>query len=130
MKQESLFEDEFVNEEEVYTSHIVTPVYKPRNKTPHILELIDTSKSMRLINEINNSNLNELEKKFLIESAKRHNVFNYEKIADYYATANPEMQKYMERSVLVIVDFNKAYENGYINLANELANQYFDNYGK
>lgn len=36
----------------------------------------------------------------------------------------------VERSALVIIDFNKAYENGYVKLAHDIANQYFDNYGE
>ena len=70
------------------------------------------------------------EKKFLLYAAGRHTVFNYEKIADYYAHATPEMQKFMERSALVVIDFNKAYSFGYIELAQDMANQYFENYGE
>ena len=80
--------------------------------------------------EIDNSNLPIEEKTFLVEAARRHTVFNYEKIADYYAHASKEMQDFMERSALVIIDFNKAYELGYVKLAHEVANQYLDNYGE
>lgn len=125
MKQTNLFGAEFeVKEESEYTSVITLPTYTPRGIKPHILECYDFKKSNRLINEINTSELPEDEKKFLIEAAKRHTVFNYERIADYYAQASPEMQKFMERSALVVIDFNKAYAFGYIQLANELANQY------
>ena len=126
MKQENLFGDDFeIKTGGDYTSAINLPTYEPRGKQPHILELCDTSKSQRLIQEINASNLPEGEKKFLIEAAKRHNVFHYEKIADYYANASKEMQQFMERSALVVIDFNKAYAFGYIQLAQDMANQYF-----
>jgi len=129
MKQNNLFGEDFeIKDTGDYTTAINLPVYEPRGKKPHILELCDTSKSNRLIGEINNSNLPEEEKKFLIEAAKRHTVFNYEKIADYYANASEEMQQFMERSALVVIDFNKAYAYGYIQLAQELANQYFSTY--
>jgi hypothetical protein len=131
MKQTNLFGTEFeVKEESEYTSAITLPLYEPKNKKPHILELADNKKTNRLIQEINASDLPEDEKKFLILAAQRHTVFNYEKIADYYSHATPEMQKFMERSALVVIDFNKAYAFGYINLAHDLANQYFDNYGE
>lgn len=131
MKQHNLFGEEFEKKEESsYTSKINLPIYNPKNKHTHILELLDNSKTRRLILEIENSNVTEDEKKFLIEAAKRHNIFHYENIADYYVGATPEMQKLMERSALVIIDFNKAYSNGYIQLAQELANQYFDHYGE
>ena len=48
------------------------------------------------------------------------------KIADYYAHASKEMQELMEMSALVIVDFDKAYQNGYMKLAYDLANEYLD----
>lgn len=131
MKQINLFGKEYeAKDESSYTSSINLPLYEPKNKKPHIMELEDSTKANRLINEINSSNLPDEEKIFLIKAAKRHTVFNYEKIADYYAHATPEMQKFMERSALVVIDFDKAYAYGYINLAHEIANQYFENYGE
>lgn len=131
MKQHNLFGEEFEKKEESqYTSKINLPTYNPKNKQPHILELYDNSKTKRLILEIESSTVSEEEKRFLIEAAKRHTVFFYEKIADYYAHTSPEMQKLMERSALVIIDFNKAYSNGYIQLAQDLANQYFETHGE
>lgn len=118
------------DEGEVYTKKIVTPIYMPRNKKPYILELFDNSKTIRLINEIKNSNISKEEERFLIEAAQRHTVFNYSKIADYYAQSPKETQYLMERSALIIIDFDKAYENGYIKLAGEVAESYLDNYGE
>jgi hypothetical protein len=130
MRQVDMFgEESETKKESTYTTTINLPVYEPRGKTPYIIELVDTSKTNRLVNEINNSNLTEEEKTFLIISARRHTVFHYEKIADYYASASPEMQQFMERSALVIIDFDKAYTFGYINLANDIANEYFKQYG-
>jgi hypothetical protein len=131
MKQINMFGEEFeCKTESSYTSKIITPEYLPNNKKPHILELFDDSKTKRIINEIKNSNISEEEKKFLITSASRHTVFNYQKIADYYSHSQKEMQELMERQALVIIDFDKAYQYGYIKLAQEIANQYFDNYGE
>lgn len=81
---------------------------------------MNDSKTKRIINEINNSNVPEDEKRFLTEAAKRHTVFNYESIADYYAHATPEMQLLMERSALVIIDFEKAIQLGYVKLCDEI----------
>lgn len=131
MKQINLFGAEFEPQKESqYTSKITIPIYEPKNAKPHILELVDNMKTKRIIAEINKSGLPEDEKLFLIEAAARHTVFNYQRIADYYANASIEMQTLMERQALVIIDFNKAYEYGYIKLAHDVANQYFDNYGK
>lgn len=67
---------------------------------------------------------------FLIEATRRHTVFNYEKIADYYSHASKEMQKLMEQSALVIIDFNKAIESGYIKIKDEISNLYLDEHGE
>jgi hypothetical protein len=131
MAQLSLFGKEFEQTtESKYTKKIEAPIYEPKNKQPHIRELYDYLKTNRLISEIKNSNVSDEEKHFLIEAAKRHTVFNYEKIADYYAHASKEMQNLMERSALVIIDFEKAIELGYVNLCNEIEKQYLTEYGE
>ena len=131
MKQIDLFGSEFKNnEEKKYSAKIESPIYEPKNAKPHILELMDNSKTNRIINEINNSSLSNEEKNFLIEAAKRHTVFNYEKIADYYAHSSIEMQNLMERSALVIIDFEKAIQYGYVKLCDEIRNQYLTEYGE
>jgi hypothetical protein len=129
MKQESLFEDEFEQQEQKYTSKVKIPICEPKNKKPHPLELYDSTKTSRLINEIQNAEIDDDEKKFLIEAARRHTVFNYSKIADFYAHSKPEVQRLMEKSALVIIDFDKAISYGYVRLSQEVANQYFKDYG-
>jgi len=128
MKQINLFGNEVENKDEFYSTKIEAPIYEPKNQKPHIMELLDNSKTKRIIAEINNSNLPEEEKIFLIEAAKRHTVFNYERIADYYAHATPEMQSLMERSALVIIDFEKAIQFGYIKLCDDISKQYLEVY--
>ncbi len=130
MKQFNLFGKPESVTEGKYTSKIKAPVYEPKNKKPHILELMDDSKTKRLIREIKMSEIPEEEKVFLIEAAKRHTVFNYEKIADYYAHSSPEVQNLMERSAMVIIDFEKAIELGYVQLSKDISNQYLQEYGE
>jgi len=131
MKQQNLFgEDPTEKTESEYTSKIKAPIYEPKYKKPFVFELVDTTKRGRLINDINNSTLPQEEKDFLIHAANRHNVFNYELIADYYAHATPEMQSLMERSALVIIDFDKAIQYGYVKFSNEIADIYIKEHGK
>lgn len=118
--------DESVKIDNKYSSKIKAPIYEPKNKKPNILELVDTFKANKLIKEIEQAGISQEEKKFLIEAAKRHNVFNYSLIADYYAHASEEMQNLMEKSALVIIDFKKAIENGYVKLSEEIAEQYIE----
>ena len=53
-------------------------------------------------------------------------VFDYGKIANYYAHSEKETQELMENSALVIIDFNKAIENGFVRLTEEI-NEMFNN---
>lgn len=132
MKQINLFGQEFApkKDEQKYSSKIEAPIYEPKNKQPHILELVDKSKTHRLMREIDKSELPIKEKLFLLDAARRHSIFNYEKIADYYAHATAEMQQLMERSGLVIIDFEQAVQYGYIKLCDEIKKQYLEEYGK
>lgn len=126
-KQGSLFGGDFVDDDSAkYTNKVESPTYEPKNKKPHLMELVDISKSNSMIREIIASDVPQEEKEFLIEAAKRHSVFNYEKIADYYAHASPEMQKLMEKSALVIIDFGQAIHNGYVKLCEDIRSQFLE----
>jgi hypothetical protein len=116
------------DEPKKYTSTIGAPIYEPKNQKPHLLTVCDDTKTKRLIDEINESSLPEDEKAFLIKAAHRHTVFHYEKIADYYAHSSPEMQKLMEKSALVIIDFESAIEGGYVRLCEEIEKQFREEY--
>jgi hypothetical protein len=127
LKQTNMFGND-LEEDNKYSSKIEAPIYEPKNKKPHLLELLENTKTKQLIREISDSEVTEEEKAFLIEAAKRHNVFNYEKIADYYAHSSEKMQGLMEKSALVIIDFNKAIESGYVKLCDDIRNQYLTEY--
>ena len=130
MKQFNLFKKSVNKNQngEKYSKKIEAPIYEPKNKKPHLLELLDKSKTHRLMRKIDCSKLPIEEKTFLMDAARRHNVFNYEKIADYYAHSSKEMQDLMEESALVIIDFEKAIQLGYVKLCEEIRNQYLQEY--
>ncbi len=107
----------FDNEkEEVYSSKIKSPVYEIKNSKPQIEDVIDDTKTKELFKEIEESSVTQEEKEFLKNSAMRHYVFDYSKIADYYAHSDNEMQGLMEKSALVIIDYEKAIENGFVEM--------------
>ena len=109
-----------IKHDEKYLKKVDIPQYLPSETKPTIKELCSDDKTYKLVEEIKKSNINEEEKQFLIKAAQRHLVFNYSKIADYYAHSDKEMQKLMEKSGLVIIDINDAIANGYVKLNNEL----------
>lgn len=96
-----------------YTKKITTPIYEPKNKMPNISELYDTRKRDELIAEILKENLPDEISRFLISAAERHTVFKFSKVADFYAHAPKNIKEMMENSALVIIDYDKAIENGF-----------------
>ena len=99
-----------------YTSKIDIPQYEVKGDIIEVKELYDNKKCKELQEEIENSNVSEEEKKFLLFACSRHIVFNYHNIAEYYASASKEMQELMEKNALVIVDYDNALRNGYTEL--------------
>ena len=82
--------------------------------------MLDSSKADELIQEVEAADIPEEVREFLIQAARRHNVFNYRNIAEYYTHAEPEVQKLFEKSALVIIDVNDAIANGYVQLATDI----------
>lgn len=107
-----------------YTKKIEAPIYEPKGERPPVESLVSFEKTNKLVEEIEASKLPEAEKDFLLAAAARHAVFNYERIAEFYAHASPELQNLMERSALVIIDFEKAIENGFVALSEKIAEAY------
>lgn len=111
-------EDE--DEDDTYTDKTNIPQYDIQGETPDLSELVNEDKTKELLEEIENSELSYEEKEFLRKAAQRHLVFNYKKVAEFYANASPEMQELMEKSALVIIDYNDAIMNGYTSLSNKI----------
>lgn len=115
--------DLFNIQEEVddkYTTKVNIPQYLPTNDKPSISELFNDIKYKQLLSNIAKADIPEEEKEFLKLAATRHIVFNYARIADYYAHSNKEVQKLMEESALVIIDINDAIANGYVKLSKNI----------
>lgn len=110
------FPDEGIEKGSAYSKNAKIPQYEPTGEIVFTSDLVDTSKTQELIMEIEQSNADDAIKQFLMEAAHRHSVFNYRNIAEFYANANPEVQRLMERSALVIIDINDAIANGFVKL--------------
>jgi hypothetical protein len=109
---------------DLYSKKIQAPIYEPTGPKPSISDCINDQKAQELINEIEKSNISNEDKVLLKLAAYRHVVINFEKVANYYANSNKDVQELMEKNALVIIDFKKAIENGFIKLSNELRQQY------
>jgi hypothetical protein len=113
-----------------YTRKIEAPGYEKTGECPAISDLTDKSKSASLETEIKAAGIQKDVEAFLLDAAARHTVFNFEKIAEFYCHADAKVQDLMERSACVIIDFDKAIENGYVRLGEELARLYKQEYGE
>lgn len=118
--QIELFSVPEVDSNNKYSKKISAPQYVPKDVCPNISELCQLAKYSELVSDIKASNVSDEEKQFLLKAATRHIVFNYAKIADYYAHATPEMQNLMEKSALVILDLDDAIANGYVQLSDTI----------
>jgi hypothetical protein len=103
--------------EEKYTRKVESPIYEITGEQPSITELVNCDKVNQLAESIKLSGIQNKEVlNFLMIAAWRHAVFDYGKIAEFYAHSDKATQNLMEQSALVIVDFNKAIELGFIKL--------------
>lgn len=105
---------------DAYSKKITAPIYEPSGDAPDAVELYDDSKALALIEEIRAADLPDEVTIFLEKAAERHTVFNFRRIADFYASADAETQLLMERSALVIIDFDQAIEGGFVKLTKRL----------
>lgn len=121
------FEEKGIKDDDLYTKKVEAPIYEPKEaEQPKINTLLDLNKTNALLEEIRTSSIDREVKAFLEHAAMRHTVFDYGKIAEYYAHAPKEVQELMEKSALVIIDFDKAIENGFVELSEKIAKEYLN----
>lgn len=113
-----------------YTRKIESPIYTPKGEQPSANELYDDSKTLILIDEIKKANLPSEVETMLTHAAHRHTVFHFGKAAEYYSHADAITQDMMERSAMVIVDYGKAIEQGFVRLTEKFADLYNEEWGE
>lgn len=112
-----------------YTRKVDAPLYEPKNEKPDLHAVYDRQKADKLIAEILNADISKEDQEFLLACASRHIQFNFEEVANYYAHSSEEVQKLMENSAMVIVDFEKAITEGYVRLSARMAEIYTEEKG-
>jgi hypothetical protein len=121
--------DTEVSEEEEgdsnYSRKIEIPIYTPSETEATFSEMYDTKTYDNLCRDIEAADLPKEVADFLKFGAMRHVKYNYEKIADFYARADKKVQLLMEDSALVIIDFDKAIERGFVEVTERLRQQYY-----
>lgn len=113
---------------DAYSTKISAPTYTPKEEVqPSLGVLMDTTKRDSLVKEINSAKIPDDVKEFLRAAACRHTVFDYGQVAEYYSHAPKRIQELFENSALVIIDFDKAIENGYVRLTDRMKDLYGKN---
>lgn len=102
-----------------YTVKVASPIYEPRGDRPKVSELFDRSKTVQLLAKIGRDVPDEVAG-FLRVAAERHTVFDYAKIAEFYAHADENVRALFEDSGLVIIDFDGAIERGFVVLTEKI----------
>ena len=103
-----------------YTDKIEIPQYEITGEQVDLSELVDRTKVNTLVGKIKQSSVPSDVKEFLLLAATRHAKFNYRKIAEYYAASDAPTQRLMEESALVIIDFEDAAQQGFVELSKNL----------
>lgn len=105
------------NRDSNYSRKIEAPIYEITGKKPKVSDLYDEAKTNQLKEEIDAAKLPKQVSAFLRAAADRHTVFNFRNIAEFYAHSDAVTQDLMERSALIIIDFDRAIEDGFVKLA-------------
>lgn len=108
------------SQDNTYTQKIVTPIYEIKGEKPKIEDCVDDSKVLEKIKMIEASNIPQEQKDFLKKTAYRFMDFHFANIAEYYAHSSKEVQELMENLALVIIDYDKAIEEGYVKLTKSI----------
>ena len=103
-----------------YTQKTDIPQYEIKGEDVEASDLYQNDKTKELLAEIESADIPEEVKSFLRVASYRHVIFNYQKIAEFYAKADKQTQELMEKSALVIIDIDDAIKNGYTLLSDDI----------
>lgn len=114
-----------IDEEGRYTRDTTIPHYEPKADDDVDPEsLADLTAYRRLLAKIDDADdgydLGTDTVEFLKLAAARHIRFDYARIADYYANAEPIVQELMEESALVVLDTGDAIRHGFLKVSGRL----------
>lgn len=119
---EELF-DSAAEKAEKYTSKIISPVYEPNGEAPAVASLYDDSKTRELTKAIDDADIPEDIRRFLYAAAQRHTIIRFDRCADLYPHLPEELQRLFEDSALVLIDFDRAIELGFVSMHDEMLAQ-------
>lgn len=114
--QQNLFKLEDKRDFKKYAQSTQAPFYEIQGENPDVYDLYDIKKYNTLIEDIDKVECEKIVKDFLKCAATRFIAFRFDKIAEFYAHQNKEVQEIMRRLALVIVDYHDALREGFATL--------------
>lgn len=102
------------DDEDFYTKVVNIPQYEIVGDEPAVGELYDDTRTRQLQQRIASVDLPQEVAEFLTLASYRHTVFNYRKIAEWYPHQSADIQRLIEDSALVIIDYDDAIAKGYV----------------
>jgi len=108
---------------ENYSRKIKAPIYEIKGDKPAPADLYDEEKAQRLRKSIAAASVPDDIRRFLEIAADRHTVLNFARIAEFYAHSSADVQELMEQSALIIIDYDRAVEDGFVKLAKGMMEQ-------
>lgn len=99
-----------------YSKGIKIPKFEPDGTNVELEDCVNVDRYIFLLKDIDvklkEKKITEIEAKFLKMCATRWLKFDYENVAQYYASkASPEFQRCLEQSAMILIDIDKAFEN-------------------
>lgn len=110
--------------ETIYTKKIKPPIYEPKGLDVDVDDLFDDSQCIELLKKIEELDVDEKMKKFLRYAAYRFVRLNFQYIAEYYSKLkDKKLKKIFEELALVVIDYGKAIESGFVQLVEDILEQ-------
>lgn len=113
-----------------YSRKIESPIYQPTGmKIEDARSLYDDSEVKEIEQLIKDTELPDDVREMLMKSAQRFRRFDFGRVAEYYSQCKDEAtRRLMERTAMVIVDFGRAIEHGFVELCEEIRDEYLKEY--
>ena len=113
-----------------YSRKIESPIYTPTGlKIDDVRTLYDEKEVKVIEAKIQSADIPEDVRDMLMKSAQRFRRFDFARAAEYYSQCtDPVIRALMESTAMVIVDFGQAIENGFVELAEEIKEEYQKEY--
>jgi hypothetical protein len=109
-----------IADKDFYSTKIEAPLYEITGDKPSLDDLVTLDRYNEIVKAIDESELGEDIKRFLRFGATRFITFDFSRIAEFFAHSSKEEQEYFIKQALVIIDYERAIELGFVSFMDSL----------